>query len=218
MLAVDTSHSVSARTDVVSKHSQPSSYYKQIQIEKTWVANCTWNCVLTLTSKLAEASSGGAWHTQLMTEGFRLTAKPVRRAPQRMMMWGRGMRASIPCLRTASSGKQRKQILNPRRKAIEGAKTGRDASALLPLSLLCNHMPFSPPKKHAFEPPQKNSGYTVQLPGICIMLLYEFFYCQRFLDWFSGYFHIMDPFVFRETTDYFLQKINLFIRSPHQTV
>jgi hypothetical protein len=142
--------------------------------------------VLTLTSKLAEASSGGAWHTQLMTEGFRLTAKPVRRAPQRMMMWGRGMRASIPCLRTASSGKQRKQILNPRRKAIEGAKTGRDASALLPLSLLCNHMPFSPPKKHAFEPPQKNSGYTVQLPGIGIMLLYDISYCQRFLDWFSG--------------------------------
>jgi hypothetical protein len=57
-MAVDTSHSVSARTDVVSKHSQPSSYYKQIQIEKTWVANCTWNCVLTLTSKLAGREAG----------------------------------------------------------------------------------------------------------------------------------------------------------------
>jgi hypothetical protein len=49
------------------------------------------------------------------------------------------------------------------RKRSRGAKTGRDASALLPLSLLCNHMPFSPPKKHAFEPPQKNSAHTVSL-------------------------------------------------------
>lgn len=89
------------------------------------------------------------------------------RAAQKMidLVW-RGERGRecewIPCLRTATSQRQAKAAKQTKFESGKGRRrerrTGRDASALLSLSLLCSHITtcLSNPQKHAFEQPQEN--------------------------------------------------------------